>query len=216
MINLLPPESKTQLRFARLNTTMVRWAVLMAAVIVGLAGIVAFGDLYIRSSIKNYQAQNQAAEAQLKLQKVDQIQGQVKTFSDNMKLVIQVLSKEVLFSQLIKQVGAAMPPNTILDGLQISQVQGGLDFSARAKDYDAATQVQVNMQDPDNKIFAKADILNITCQDTSQLQASAAKGSSVNLIDLNYPCTVNVRGLFSNDNPFLFIHKAATPAKAAP
>jgi Tfp pilus assembly protein PilN len=208
MINLLPPEYKDQLIYARRNTRMVRWSFVMGFVVVGMVLIIGAGMLFIHKSIDSYTASNADTEAQLKLQKVDEIQKEVKTFSDNMKLVVQVLSKEVLFSKLIKQMGSAMPPNTVLDGLQINQIQGGLDFSARAKDYDAATQVQVNLKDPKNKIFSDTDLLSITCQDTAALRIAASKGTNVSQIDLNYPCTVHLRGLFSKDNPFLFANNS--------
>ena len=70
----------------------------------------------------------------------------------------------------------------------------GLALTANATSYTTATQVQVNLADPSNKIFAKVDIENITC----------TQGGST---DPQYPCTVQLRALFSNNNPFLFIHQ---------
>jgi hypothetical protein len=58
--------------------------------------------------------------------------------------------------------------------------------------------VQVNLADPTNKIFSKADIVSITC-------------SSSNALSPLYPCTVNVRALFVTNNPFLFINSKGSP-----
>ena len=73
---------------------------------------------------------------------------------------------------------------------------GGIDLNAVTKDYQTATQVQLNLQDPKNKIFDKADILNITC-------------SSSNPADPSYPCTISLKALFAKNNPFLFINSGA-------
>lgn len=83
-----------------------------------------------------------------------------------------------------------MPSGTALTSLSISKVQGGLDLNAKAKDYQSGTQVQVNLSDPKNKIFSKADIVSISCNNGSA--------------DASYPCTVTIRALFSKDNTFLF------------
>ena len=87
--------------------------------------------------------------------------------------------------------GAAIPAKASLTGISISKLSGGIDLTAAASDYNTATQVQVNLQDPANKIFDKADIINIVCSSTST--------------DPQYPCTITIRAQFSKNNPFLFI-----------
>jgi len=128
----------------------------------------------------------------LNKQKYSQTKKQVSDISGSFKLVVQVLSQEVLFSQLLKQIAATIPPNAYLTGLNISQTKGAIDISAAATDYKTATQVQVNLADPNNKIFSKADINNIEC--------------GVNVQDPKYPCTISIRALFAQNNPFLFIN----------
>jgi Tfp pilus assembly protein PilN len=128
----------------------------------------------------------------LSKQKYGETKKQVGDISGSFKLVVQVLSQEVLFSQLLKQIGATIPNNAYLTGLNISQTKGAIDISASATDYKTATQVQVNLADPKNRIFSRADINNITC--------------GVNAQDPRYPCTISIRALFSPNNPFLFIN----------
>jgi len=129
---------------------------------------------------------------------VARIQKRVEDISGSLKLVVQVLSREILFSTLIRQIGSAIPAKASLTGLSISKVTGGIDLTAIASDYDTATQVQVNLKDPANKIFDKADIVNVTC--------TGAAAS-----DPAYPCTVTIRAQFASNNPFLFI-KTTGPA----
>jgi hypothetical protein len=88
-----------------------------------------------------------------------------------------------------------MPAKTVLTNLQINKVQGGIDLSAQAVDYKTATQIQLNLQDPTNQIFAKADIISIAC---------SANGTGT--LNSKYPCLVQIRALFASNNPFLFIN----------
>jgi Tfp pilus assembly protein PilN len=201
MINLLPPEVKSGYRYALRNVSLRRWALLFVVALIGLGGIATYGLLTLQQSSVQYENQIANIQAFLNKQKFKETQGQVKDISGSFKLVVQVLSQEVLFSQLLKQIGATIPNNANLTGLSIAQTKGAIDLSAVTTDYKTATQVQVNLADPDNKIFSKADIININCNGT-------------NLLDPRYPCVVNIRALFADNNPYLFINSKSTKVKS--
>lgn len=194
MINLLPPETKQAYHYARRNYHLLRWLSVAFAGLVGALLLTAGGAVFLRNQTESYQAQAATTQTQLKAQNLAGVQKQVTEISNNLKLAVQVLSKEVLFSQLLKRLGTITPPNVILTNLAISQTQGAIDITAQAADTNAATQLQVNLADPGNQIFTKADIVSLTC----------ASGQTKS----NYPCTITVRALFTNDNPFLFIGDA--------
>jgi hypothetical protein len=175
MINLLPPEAKQSIAYARRNTQLARWVAIVMSSFGGIAFVVVFGLLYMNQSISANQNQIAETQAQLKVQKLEETQKRVQDISSSLKLVLQVLGKEVLFSKLLKQVGAAMPPNTVLMNLSINKLQGGIDLRAGATDYQAATQVQVNLEDDQNKIFSKADIISIQCNSGSGTTAVSSK-----------------------------------------
>lgn len=193
MINLLPPEVKQSYNYAQRNVVLRRWVAAFVLAFVGLGIITTFGLLTIKQSNTRYANQIAASEALFKKEKFSETQAKVQDISSSIKLVTQVLSQEVLFSQLLKQIAATIPANANLTGLNINQTQGGLDITAIATNYDTATQVQVNLADPANKIFSKADIVGITC-------------STANAANPKYPCTVTIRALFATNNPFLFIN----------
>ncbi|HVV25682.1 MAG TPA: hypothetical protein VHC21_01450 [Candidatus Saccharimonadales bacterium] len=194
MINLLPPDVKDNYRYARLNNGLKRWVTLFVLALVGLGIIATYGLVSIHRSTVNYNHQIASSQTLFKQEDFSGTQQQIQDISNSFRLVVKVLSKEVLFSQLIKQIGASMPNNTNLTGLTINQVQGGLDITADATDYKTASQVQVNLADPANKIFSQADIESIDCQSKQNTA---------------YPCTVTLRALFTKDNPFLFINSKA-------
>lgn len=196
MINLLPDELKSTLSFARRNTRLRHKAFVMLAVIGLLMLVSFFGILYINRATNSFDKQIAAAKESLEAQEQDKINTQVKDLTGNVKLVVQVLNREILFSKLLKQIGSVMPRGSSLTSLSINQLQGGIDLQAVATDYQTATQVQVNLKDPNNKIFASADIVNIQCAtDTAGLIPANSQ----------YPCAIKIRALFTKDNPFLFI-----------
>ncbi len=193
MINLLPSTVKRDITYGRRNTKLLHWAGVLLLSIGGIILIMLSGKLYISRSINSYTAQVNQAQEDLESRQFEKTQKRVEEISGSIKLATRVLSKEVLFSKLFKQIGTVIPPNAALTDLKIAKVEGAIDISAAATDYQTATQVQLNLADPANKIFNKADIVSITCN---------AKTSS----DPRYPCIVAIKAEFAPDNPFLFIN----------
>lgn len=196
MINLLPPAVKSGYDYGRRNVALRRWVILFAGALVGLGIIASLGLFTIQRSTIDYNNKIAGTQALFKKENFAGTQAQVEDISSSFKLVVKVLGQEVLFSKLIQQIAAAIPANANLTGLNINQAQSGIDITAEAANYSTATQVQVNLADPDNKIFSKADIVSITCGGASATNAK-------------YPCTVNIRALFAANNPFLFINSKA-------
>jgi Tfp pilus assembly protein PilN len=195
VINLLPPDIKEEYRYGARNTALLRWVTAFIIALVGLGVITTYGLLTIQNSSNSYAGQVASAQAQLDKQNLKGTEKQVTEISSDFHLVVQVLSKEVLFSKLLRQIATVIPSKTVLTGLNINQTSGGIDLTAAAIDYASATQLQLNLQDPANKIFSKADIISINC------------GGSVSITQ--YPCSVQIRALFSNNNPYLFINSKA-------
>lgn len=191
MINLLPHGIKTDIAYARRNSRLRKWIIASVAALAGMCLIVGGGYLYMQQSIHNYSDQRNAAQAKLDSQNVAGTQKQIDEISNGTKLATQVLSREVLFSELIRSIASALPDGTTLKTLQIDQVQGGVQLDAEAASFDAGTQLQVNLQDPTNGVFEKADINNITCD-------PAAQGKV-------YPCQVSLRALFNKNNSYTYI-----------
>ena len=199
MINLLPRETKESYRYARRNSRMAKWLTVMCVAFAGLALLGIFGIIFLDRTAKSYDSQVASMENNLKQQQQAEAEKEVKDISNNLKLALQVLSKQVLYSQMLTQLAKIIPSNVALSNLTISQGQSALDITAGTSDYNAATQLQVNLADPQNQIFSKAEILNINCN------SGSAEGGEAR----RYPCTVTIRALFNTKNPFLFTSNAA-------
>jgi hypothetical protein len=201
MINLLPNALKTDYKYGRLNVALRRWVLICLIALIGLGGVATYGLVSLQRSTVNLNTQIAASQKLLANENYTTTQASVQDISNSFKLVVKVLSQEVLFSQLLKQVAADIPDNAELTGLVIGKTVGAIDITADAKDYTAATQVQVNLSDPANKIFAKADIVSINC-------ASGKQATNT-----QFPCTVTVTALFAKNNPFLFINSQGTKSQ---
>jgi len=198
MINLIPGPEKEAILYARRNTLLLKWALAIVTVIIGVAALYGAGYLYITSSINRYETQIAQAKTSLQDQELEETKSRIQELSNNMKLIVQVLSRQVLFSELLRQAGAVMPDGSVLSSLDISEVKGGIDLNVQAVDYKTATQVQVNLADPENKLFEKVDIVSIQCGGSSEASNS----------DSAFDCNATLRALFADDTPFLFINKS--------
>lgn len=199
MINLLPPDKKQSIAFARRNTTLIGWLTSVLISFGLVIVIIVLGFMYTSQAIKSYNEQIAETQETLKVQKLEETQKRVEEISSSLKLVVQVLGKEVMFSKLLQQIGAAMPPDTILTSLSINQLQGGLDLQASATNYQTASQVQVNLKDPSNKIFSNADLVGIQCGTSAGTSTTSTTETRANS---KYPCSVTIRVQFSPDSPF--------------
>jgi Tfp pilus assembly protein PilN len=196
MINLLPPETVQSYRYGERNVGLINWVIAAVLAVVGLGFIGTYGSLTMRQSIVHSDEQSVSLKKDLQAAQLNQTNKQITDISNSFKLVEKVLSQEILFSKLLKQMATALPDGANLTGLNIAAVSGGsaLEVTVDATDYTVATQVQVNLADPKNQIFAKADIQNITCDP-----------STAN--DPNYPCKITLRTQFAQNNPFLFVNQ---------
>lgn len=198
MINLLPPETKQSYKYARRNRRLLFWTFAFLIAIGGVIFLTGVGLLAMNNSIDHNKEEIAQLDARLTSEDLAGTQKQVTAISGNLKLMANVLSKEILFSELLTRLGTITPPGVVLTNLSISQTAGAIgaiDVTARSVDYGGAARLQANLADPNNQIFSKADTISISCG-----------GSETTGIAASYPCTISIRALFAEDNPFLFIN----------
>jgi Tfp pilus assembly protein PilN len=201
VINLLPPATKESYKYARKNSVMRKWLVWLSCGIIGIIAVTAWGMVFLNQAVNANQVLVDNTKQQLKDENLDGTTKQVATISNNLKLMNTVLSQEVLFSALLNQVAKAMPTGAVLTGINITGISGGINLQAATTNYNTATQIQINLQDPNNKIFSKADIVSIQC---------TAGGTG---LSSTYPCKAQLRAQFVNNNPFLFINSKSSGSK---
>lgn len=202
MINLLPAETRSSYHYARNNSQLLPWVTALVLAIIGLVGITIYGNISLNQTGKAYDAQVAASEASLAKSHLQATESQVADISGSLKLVVNVLGREILFSKLLTRVGTVVPSGVNLTGLNIDQSDSAIDLDASATNYQAATQLQANLTDPANQIFSKADLVSVSCVNPNS-------GSNTPGFDPTHPCSVSIRAQFAADNQFLFINSGA-------
>lgn len=193
MINLLPPERASQIKYGRRNAALRRWLIFVLLAIAGLVIIIAAGALYINGQSNNLNHQVADFQSRLQNQNLQQVKKDAAEISGDIKVINQVLSREIRFSALMQEVGKVMPRGTVLESLTLNKVTGALDLSASATDYTSAAQIAINLNDPKNGLFDKVDIININCG---------------NVNDSAYKCTASLRALFNKTAQSRFLSVA--------
>ncbi len=192
MINLIPTDHKQAISYARQNSKLIGWLTGILVAVVGLAIIAGGGLFYINQDINTYKATIDNSKQKLKAENEEETLARVDEISGRLSLVVDVLSREVLFSKLLPHVGSLMPNGTVLDNLSLSRDQvGGIDLSIGAVDEFAASQALVNLQTSENILFTGADANSVTCENK----------------DTAYACTVSIRAVMVEDNPFLLLNQ---------
>ena len=196
MINLIPTDKKTSIAYARRNTIMLRWLSMVSLAVLGLAIIFGGSMFYLKQENKAYAQSIASTKKSLESQKEKETLDRVAEISGRLSLVVDVISREVIFSKLIPHIGALMPDGTVLQGLSLSRdTEGGLDLSIGARDYISASQALVNLQSSDSLLFEGADANNVTCE---------------GIEDPVYKCVASIRAVIVKDNPFLFLNQEKT------
>lgn len=198
MINLMPPERKKTINYSRLNERLLKWTVGCLIIVAAMAAVVVVGSVYIDQTKSNLTKSIDSTKKTITDQKLDEIGADAETLSSGIKLVVQVLSKEVQFSKLLQEIGRLMPSGATLGNIQLSNsVSGAVDLTANAVDYQSATQVQLNLQDPNNNLFDKVDTQTVSCSDTTESSSSG--------VDSKYRCQIVIRALFKSDASVTFL-----------
>lgn len=197
MINLLPPKEKEAIVFARLNVRLRHWIIGALVGLVGVALVVSAGNMLVGQTISDYDSTIATTKKRLENNKQQETLQEVKGIQESFKLVIDVLSREVLFSKILPRVGQVMPSGTVLEGLSLNtdSTETAFDITASAVDFTSGSQIQINLTDPANKLFSKADLVNVACKES---EAESEKPAE-------YPCKVTMRVQPTESSQFLLI-----------
>lgn len=195
MINLLPPNVKQEITYGRRNNVLIRWIIAVILVIVGIGIMTVFGLVYINQNVKSQQKVAVIAQQNIKNQNLEANQKELQSLSDKVKTIVQILSKQLLFSKMLTTIASILPSGAVLSDINLTNSDLAIDLSLSATDRAAATQAFVNINDPKNNFFDKADLVSIICEGTGSKK---------------YPCTARVRVTLKNDSSFYFLNSVKT------
>lgn len=191
MIDLLPVEIKKSRAYGRLNRTLLRWNALCSAAILGVLLIGGTGYFFINNAALSAADVKLETEKSIEKAKLSDVEANYAAFANNLKTVVQILSSQVLFSELLQQIGGVTPSGATLNTVSLSDTDNALDLDFTTSSTSLAATIQVNLEDPKNELFEKADIIQVSC---------STSGGGVE------SCNVQLRALFKEDAKFLFLN----------
>lgn len=201
MINLMPDYMRQEIGYARRNSVLLKWLMAIILVIVGIGAVTVFGRYYIDNNTKSLQAVAEVTQERINSQNLQATQAEMQNLSNNFTTVTRLLEKQLLFSKLLVKIGSIIPNGAILRGITLSTENSTVDLTVIAANREAATQAFVNINDPNNGLFEKADLLSVSCaQVTAETPSETAK----------YPCSTMIKVIIEADSSFYFLNSIST------
>lgn len=197
MINLLPTDLKEEINFGRKNRVLLHWITAIVSVIALVGIMTIFGLININNNTKSLEAAAKITQDRISAQNLDEVQKDIRELSNNFTTITQLLKRQLIFSKLFVKIGSIIPNGAILSGISLSTSVSSLDLNIIAVDRNSATQSFVNISDPENGLFDKADLLNVSCvQVTANTPETATK----------YPCNSTIKVTMKTDSSYYFLN----------
>lgn len=195
MINLMPKDIKQDRAYGRSNVLLLKWTSQIAVAYILLIIALISGYSFMVSAQRSVNNSKKRVEETIKNEKLDQTEKEYSSFASNVKTVTQILSKQLIYSSLLQQIGSVTPNGATLSSVSISSAANALDLNFNIASSDIAPIIQLNLQDEKNKLFQKADIIQVSCQQSNEAEK----------------CTTQLKAEYKKDAKFLFINTIGTP-----
>lgn len=184
MINLLSPDSKRQLRAARRNIILRRYVAFITSVAVLV--FATFGVGYYLTTQERASLQAEAASHSDRLAKYKAARDTADQYTKDLATAKNILSHEVVFSDLIIQISKTLPEGVVLSDLSLSTDTFGTEITikAHAKNSDVAPLSLKTALEQSN-LFSNVKIANIT---DKMFDATG----SLKFTEKNYPVDVQL------------------------
>jgi len=167
MINLLPDETKSEIRAARANVVLLRYNFLTLATLAALGGLFALFWIILTTTQSNALTTNNDNIA--KAASFSKVRSQADEYRSNLKIAGQIIDKDVNYTAAIFAITKLLPQGVVLDNIDLTAASFGQQatFSAHAKTYEQATILKSKFQE--SKAFTNVYFLS--------LKDEAAEGS---------------------------------------
>jgi hypothetical protein len=85
MINLLPPDHKQSIVFARRNRTLLHWVIAFAIVLLLIIMVTVAGNMYVNATANSFWDDVKISEKRIESQNLAETQKEAETFSNNLE-----------------------------------------------------------------------------------------------------------------------------------
>jgi hypothetical protein len=146
MINLLPDETKRDIRAARMNVVLLRYNLITLGAVALLAGFCLL--FYVILHNNQSMAENTTNDNSLKAASYNDVRKAADEYRNNLSIASKILNNGITYTDVINSITKLVPSGVILDSINLTSTQLGqqTSFSAHAKTYENATKLKENFQ----------------------------------------------------------------------
>lgn len=160
MINLLPEDTKREIRAARANVVLLRYNILTLVaigILVAICGLFFFILYNSQTSAVSTSSNNNAIVASY-----DDTKKQADEYRKNLSIASKILANGTNYTEVVFAITKLLPDGVILDGISVSSATFGqqTSFTAQAKSYAKAMELKQKFQD--STVFSNVYFQNLT------------------------------------------------------
>jgi Tfp pilus assembly protein PilN len=184
VINLLPSDIKQSIAYARKNSVIWLWVIILWIFLLLIALVISFGIFFINQRANNLNRLVTISDQRVNDQQLKEYQQKAEVFSNDLNTAVKLLEDQLLFSKIIKTIGAVLPPGVTLGTLDYSVEDEILTLNIEASNQRLITTAFENISNGktiSQDLFTKADLLKIDCNPDEGL----CTGSIVVLLNKN-------------------------------
>ena len=165
MINLLPDETKQDIRAARANVVLLRYNLLTLAAAGGLVVICALWYVVLNANQSDAITQNQTNSQ--KAADYSETRAKAEAYRKNLATAKIILDNSVNYTSVISSIAALLPSGTVLNSLSVSSTDFNtqLTFTVQAKSYAQAMKLKESFEQ--SKVFSNVFFQSIGSSETS-------------------------------------------------
>ena len=188
MINLLSPETKKQIRAARMNVVLVNYCVMIGVAALCLAAV--FGVGFWADMNDQRSAQEAKDASTLAAQEYSKTRTAATDFANNLATAKIILANNISFSKLLTDIASVVPSGVILNNLSLgtNTKNAPITISGRATSSQKAIDLKNSLEA--SPIFENVSFINVSRTDTAVLLTPDPLIS-------RYPYVVSVKASFT-------------------
>lgn len=174
MINLLPDDSKKQIRAARSNVILMNYVVIIILAVVFLVGV--FAAVYIVLTNTKSNAETVIKDNRSRTTSYGTVQQQTAALKQGLASSKLILDQEVVYSKVLTGIAGAMPSGVVINNLTLTPTTLGSPITLQA--YAKTTADALELKDS----FQKSPLFsNVSFQSLTPGVASIASGYPIGI-----------------------------------
>ena len=182
MINLLPDETKKQIRAARANSILIKYLFVLIAASIFLVLSYAVLYLFLQNNQPSKKTSVDTSINQTAVNAYNQTKNQYDALFTSFSNVKQIMDQQISYSDIITGLGAALPQGVVIEDLSLDNNKIGtpITIKAIAKTDSDATKIKDGFKD--SQLFTNFSVQSIK---------SGSNNISGYLVEITISLTIN-------------------------